>query len=84
MSDVTTWADGYGRWHARMRDTGDPDLNEQIAQCAILADLRLRFSGVEPDLVTVRRVRPTRRVPGMPSGIEYVEDCGERAVHAAA
>ena len=72
--DVTTWTDGYGRWHAGMRDTGDPGVNEQLAQSAILADLRHTFHNVGPDPLTVRRVRPTRRVPGMRRGIEYIED----------
>lgn len=84
MSDVTTWPDGLGRWHANLHDTGDAALNAQLARCAILTDLSLQYHDVAADRVTVRRVHATRRVPGMPREVEYVEDWIEHTNQTAA
>ena len=39
MSDITTWADGYGLWHAKVPTGYDQG---KVARRAILAELRQR------------------------------------------
>ena len=39
MSDITTWADGYGVWHARVPNRPDA---HKAAKRAVLRELRQR------------------------------------------
>lgn len=55
MSDITTWADGFGIWHATVPLTGD---SAKVARRAILDELRQRGS-VSASRVKVEREHVT-------------------------
>lgn len=57
LPGVTTWADGYGMWWARVPDTADA---EAVARCAIVAELALRESpNFAPSSVAVAEILPS-------------------------
>lgn len=62
---ITTWADGYGLWHARVPNTAD---SEQIAKHAIMSELCQRETNVSASRVSLQRVWSNPHV------VEYVEE----------
>lgn len=51
MSDIHTWADGYGLWHASVPMTPDA---AKVAKRAIVAELRQRDAHVSAARVKIR------------------------------
>lgn len=56
---MTTWADGYGRWHASVPLTYSPKDDARKARRLILAELRERSAAVDPRAVRVEVERVT-------------------------
>lgn len=65
MSDIHTWADGYGLWHASVPDVPNA---ARTAKRAIMRKLRERESNV-----SARRVR-LRQVDKADGAVHYVEE----------
>lgn len=63
MANVTTWADGFGRWHASVPISGSPQRDAMAARKAILAELKLRYDAwnrpFDPSTLRVTRERIT-------------------------
>lgn len=63
MANVTTWADGFGIWHASVPLSGSPQRDAMAARKAILAELRMRYEAwnrpLDASAVHVTRERVT-------------------------
>lgn len=55
---ITTWADGYGVWHASVPLSGSRHKDALAARRAILAELRER-GHIDPSAIRVTRERVT-------------------------
>lgn len=60
MENVTTWADGYGVWHASVPLTDSPMRNALAARKAIHTELEARYAPqYDPSTLHVSRERVT-------------------------
>lgn len=59
MANVTTWADGFGVWHASVPITDSRQRDAMAARKAILAELKLRYDAwnrtLDPSTLHVTR-----------------------------
>ena len=56
---TTTWADGFGVWHASVPISGSPQRDVMLARKAILAELEQRVRYLDPSRVHVTREHVT-------------------------
>lgn len=63
MAKVTTWADGFGMWHASVPISGSRHKDAMTARAAIVAEVKFRYDAwnrtLDPSAVRVTRERVT-------------------------
>ena len=52
--NIGTWADGFGRWHARVPVSGNQAADSRLAHAAIMWELAQRDRRVSPAMVGVK------------------------------